>query len=192
MPDSLGSMRADLQDWLRFVNCEAHILKADPDLIWQQAANQPKQSAVSRRVHTLQNAGRWTDRPLLYWVNRPDRHSPQLMSLEVAVSSALAISSDGRCIVSAGGGDIQVWDSLTGRESHAFVAPGHEVTDLVITPDGRRAISTGHDRTIRIWDLDGCQELGSIALVQKAFALAITSNGQQFFSGNDYGTIDVG
>ena len=52
-----GLSPTDLQAWQRFVRSEGHVFRTNPALIWQQGANQPKRSAVSRHVGALQSAG---------------------------------------------------------------------------------------------------------------------------------------
>jgi serine/threonine protein kinase/WD40 repeat protein len=69
---------------------------------------------------------------------------------------ALAVSPDGRIVVSGSGHEdhtIHVWDAATGKplcpplEGHTGWVDG-----LVFTKDGRRLISGGGDTTVRYWD----------------------------------------
>jgi WD40 repeat protein len=41
----------------------------------------------------------------------------------------------------------------TGKELHRFDGHTAEVLSVVISPDGRRAVSGGKDRAVRLWDL---------------------------------------
>ena len=64
----------------------------------------------------------------------------------------LAITPDGRYAV-AGNHKLEVWDVETGRcvctmEGHSSI-----ITGILITPDGKKAISSSTDETIKIWDL---------------------------------------
>jgi len=77
---------------------------------------------------------------------------------------AMALSPDGRHIISGGGdGTIKVWDSATGEEIQTL--RGHEgaVQSLAVSPDGKRIISGGlEDATIKIWDTETGEELRTI------------------------------
>ena len=74
---------------------------------------------------------------------------------------ALAYRLDGNTLVSAGGdyadhehpSVITVWDVPSGKVKARL--KGHEQTifTLAISPDGRRLVSGGFDKSIRIWDL---------------------------------------
>ena len=71
---------------------------------------------------------------------------------------AVSFSPDSRHIVSGGGlsgfrGAIKIWN--TQRPNEVRVLPGHEggVRAAVFSPDGNAIISSGRDKTIKIWDL---------------------------------------
>ncbi|MGH8650719.1 MAG: TIR domain-containing protein, partial [Gammaproteobacteria bacterium] len=71
---------------------------------------------------------------------------------------------------------------------------GHadSVRALALTPDGKRAVSGGDDRTLRVWDLESGRELrtleGHSGWVR---ALALTPDGKRAVSGSDDHTLKV-
>ena len=44
--------RPALEDWARFARLEGHVLSRHPELLFQQAANQPASTAPSRAVES--------------------------------------------------------------------------------------------------------------------------------------------
>ena len=65
----------------------------------------------------------------------------------------LAVSPDGRLVVSGAGSELRLWDLSSG--THLRVLEGHSgnVTGVAVTSDGRFAVSGSADGTIRIWKL---------------------------------------
>jgi WD40 repeat protein len=77
----------------------------------------------------------------------------------------VAFSPDGKQALSGSvDGSVRLWDLETGKELHRFkghavaendarVGPRADVRAVLFTPDGRRAVSAGHDKLIRVWNL---------------------------------------
>ncbi|MEX0703641.1 MAG: WD40 repeat domain-containing protein [Planctomycetales bacterium] len=77
----------------------------------------------------------------------------------------VAFSIDGRKALSGSvDGTIRLWDVETGKELHRFeghqvietdprVGPRADVRAVLFTPDGKQAVSAGHDKTVRVWTL---------------------------------------
>jgi WD40 repeat protein len=99
--------------------------------------------------------------------------------------TALAISPDGRTLVSGGGyvdHTVRVWDAATGQLVRQLDGHTAWVSKLVFSKDGRQLISSATDQTIRFWDtgtwtetkvLRGhSDEIHSIALSETAQLLA--------------------
>lgn len=106
----------------------------------------------------------------------------------------LEFSTDGSRICACGArGEILVWEAATSKLLPAVLRPtGHRgpAYKVRITPDGNTAVSTGHDGTIRFWNLQTGEE--SVPAVstgaksyhqQPVFALAIGHSGERVAAG---------
>jgi len=97
----------------------------------------------------------------------------------------VALSRDGRRVAfNDYAGRIYVWDWRTHQElveltGHTRVPPWQSaVHDLVFMPEGRRLLSTGPDRTVRLWDVDSGREMQRLqAHAATVTALALSPDG---------------
>ncbi|MCO5166045.1 MAG: serine/threonine-protein kinase [Planctomycetes bacterium] len=123
---------------------------------------------------------------------------------------AVAASPDGSRLLSGGGwwdlgqrrpGHLQLRDASTGRELAAWRAHGNTVIRVAFTADGARALSSGHDEALRLWELATPPRLLAEVVGLRPYALqrlpgrperfAVTRVGPRGRSGEEAALVEV-
>lgn len=87
--------------------------------------------------------------------------SPQLIvqlghSAEI---SSLALSADGRMVLTAGDQTARLWDASTGKEIRSFRGHSKTIVSAAFSPDEQVILTAGYDDTARLWDASTGKEI---------------------------------
>lgn len=75
--------------------------------------------------------------------------------------ACLAMSADGRLVLTAQGVSVRVWDAA-GRELVKLNGHTNAVRGIAVTAEGGLALTGGDDRTLRLWELPTGREVGRL------------------------------
>ncbi|XZN92415.1 MAG: WD40 repeat domain-containing protein [Microcoleus sp.] len=114
-----------------------------------------------------------------------------------AIINAVAVTPDGRKVISASGdASLKIWDLQTREQLHTLT--GHkgiydfhkgEINDVAIASDGKQAISaSSDDQSLIIWDLESGEKLQSLKVtagIHGQGVVALTPDGKLAVSGCD-------
>jgi WD40 repeat protein/serine/threonine protein kinase len=95
------------------------------------------------------------------------------------------LSADGRHLacVGDGNGSVNLWDMEKRSESDLEGHSNRSVMRAVFSPDGRMLASGGHDRTVRLWDVNDHKTLGILTNGFPVGSLAFSPDGQTLIVG---------
>jgi WD40 repeat protein len=103
---------------------------------------------------------------------------------QVAETSAVAISPDGRQAARATVGGILVCDAVTGQVSRTLGAPHVPVVGLAFSPDGALLAAAGVGAGVRVWDLKTGEKVLSLSdESEDALAVAFSPDGRSLATG---------
>lgn len=112
--------REHLEELRRFLIAEEPVLTRWPELLWQQAANQPRSSHVAMLAEQVEAARTRFGGPWLRWINHPDVPDPgPLLTIPAhrgEVSSITFTSDSHRIVSTVLNGTIAIWETRNGRE----------------------------------------------------------------------------
>jgi serine/threonine protein kinase/WD40 repeat protein len=110
-------------------------------------------------------------------LNRPPDRDDMFTGLAV-------LSRPGTVLVAGNKGSLEVWEEA--KPFPAMSLAGHEgfVDKLVVSPDGRQLFTHGHDRTVRIWDLETGTALATLSAMSDEtptghFGLTLSPDGRR-------------
>src|SRR5262249_45345543 len=76
-----------------------------------------------------------------------------ILSGHIGTVRGVAISADGRLIVSGGAdGTVRIWDAVAGQQIKLLRGHTGTVWSVALSADGRLIVSGGFDGTVKIWD----------------------------------------
>lgn len=113
-----------------------------------------------------------------------------------------AFSPDGKYVVSgstagqgrngqAQNGTVALWDAATHKLLHTFPGHAESVTALAFSPDGRRIVSAGGKRGLRLWTIDGIEGQRVTPPEQEISAAAFYKDGNHVLYGTKQGDVAI-
>ncbi len=100
----------------------------------------------------------------------------------------LAYSPDGGSLAAGGGHDpVRVWSPATGEASRQLDDPW--VQTLAFLPSGKRLITAGYGKTLRLWDLETGKDVKLEGHTAAVKALALSNDGAMLLSGDVEGLV---
>lgn len=102
---------------------------------------------------------------------------------------ALAFSPDGKRIAAAAGSTVRVWGAATGKELPLPVGHGRAPTAIVLSRDGRVAVSWGADQVVRRWEATTGKSLGAFPAPPRTTRATLAPDSKTVALANGDGTI---
>ena len=84
-----------------------------------------------------------------------------------------------------------LWDLESGQSLRTLEGHSSSVYRVAITPDGRRAVSTSDDNTLRVWDLASGKELALLTADGPMAPCAVSLDGRTIVAGDATGNMHI-
>ena len=106
--------------------------------------------------------------------------------------SSVAVTPDGKLMISTFGDKVLVWDLEAGRVLHTLAGHSEVVNAVALTADGKQVVSASQDDTLRVWDLESGRTLRTLeGHTRPVKGVAITADGRWAVSASYDRTLKV-
>ncbi len=106
-----------------------------------------------------------------------------------AAVTAVAWFRDGRVASASLDQSVRVWDGATGRQLHCWEGHAGGARSVAVAPDGNLVLSGGHDRLLRLWDVQLGREAGGLPCPSRCGAVAFSADGALALAGENDGLV---
>ena len=105
----------------------------------------------------------------------------------------MVFSPDGASLVTISGGDLLLWDTLTGQQKQIFIGHSSGIGSVLFSPDGAMLASAGKDGTVSLWNTrTGHQtDIPTKKHGNVEMPFSFSPDGEIFASGSADGTISL-
>lgn len=118
------------------------------------------------------------DRRLWVWLSR------KAVRGHTGKVTGVAVSGDGRHVISSSGAMLKVWHVDSGRELRDLRGHSAEVTGVTMSADGALADSSSNDETLKVWDVKTGRKLHNLELriredtFRRMYGVAMSGDGR--------------
>lgn len=131
------------------------------DILLSRVAHDPKWGPQAEELGQERTKHRFVNRATL-----PDLPHPALSRVlrGDVIFHAVTVAPDGSWLAAGDDhGKVHIWHFATGVQLAMFDSSSGWIGDIALTADGRRLLVSGHDPTVRAWDVASWTELPGIA-----------------------------
>lgn len=127
-----------------------------------------------------------------------DDAKPLIVKGHQSPVESVAFSPNGTLLATWGGkdvsksGELKLWDAASGQPIRSFTGHTDLVASAAFSPDGKKIVSGGRDRTLKVWDVETGRELQSFKAHGGGWydrlgvnSVASSPDGRRLLSGGD-------